>query len=198
MILVLSILFVAAAAALAIHRLYDFATVEIKPREALVVKGGKGRSVHRFGRVFLIPMLQSHWLVSLDPFTLEGAVQELRNFEGVNYAARLKITLRVDDSPAALEKAADRFFGLPRERIEATVLDIAQRNFVIFLQEYGTGDLAGEERTLFSRVEESVRDDAQILGICIDAFDVIDFYDTEKRLQEKLEMTFGRDRKAHP
>jgi len=177
---------------LVVHRLYGSATVEIKPREILVVKDGKGLTYHRYGRVLAVPFLQRSWLISLEPFTIEGTLQDLQNLEGTIYTARLQMILRIEDSPDSLQKTADRFFGLPRDRINATLLDIAQRNFFIFLQEYDTD----EREILFKRVEESVRDDAQILGISVDNFSVLDFYDREKRLQEKLEMTFGGDKRA--
>ena len=173
-----------AALVLFLFILFCVSYIKAAPDEVIIISGFRKLRTISGHAGFKIPFLERSDKLSLRLIPIDVKTkQAVPTKDYINVTVDAVVNAKISDDPAALQKAAQNFLNKPIEHIKAMIVDVLEGNMREIVGQMNLVDMVTDRKQVSEKVLENANPDLDRLGIIIKTFNIQNFSDDGKVIE---------------
>jgi flotillin len=139
-------------------------------------RGGAAKTIHG-GAAFVVPLLQSHAFLSLDPIQIEVPLRGALSSENIRVNVPSVFTVAIGTEPAVMNQAAIRLLGLSTAEVRKQAEEIIFGQLRQVIASMGIEEINRDRDTFLQHIQESLEPELNKVGLQLINVNITDITD---------------------
>lgn len=158
--------------------------IKAAPDEVIIISGFRQLRTIIGHAGFKIPFLERADVLSLKLIPIDVKTkQAVPTKDYINVTVDAVVNAKISDEPEAIKKAAQNFLNKPIEQIKAMIVDVLEGNMREIVGQMNLVDMVTDRKQVSEKVLENAIPDLEKLGIIVKTFNIQNFSDDGKVIE---------------
>ena len=158
--------------------------IKAAPDEVIIISGFRQLRTIIGHAGFKIPFLERSDVLSLKLIPIDVKTkQAVPTKDYINVTVDAVVNAKISDEPEAIKKAAQNFLNKPIEQIKAMIVDVLEGNMREIVGQMNLVDMVTDRKQVSEKVLENAIPDLEKLGIIVKTFNIQNFSDDGKVIE---------------
>lgn len=158
--------------------------IKAAPDEVIIISGFRQLRTIIGHAGFKIPFLERADVLSLKLIPIDVKTkQAVPTKDYINVTVDAVVNAKISDEPEAIKKAAQNFLNKPTEQIKAMIVDVLEGNMREIVGQMNLVDMVTDRKQVSEKVLENAIPDLEKLGIIVKTFNIQNFSDDGKVIE---------------